>query len=51
MTAILWQTQSGTWQVLTDNGSSVAATCDTESQAIKRAKELGYRVLFSSGLL
>lgn len=51
MNAILWQTSEGKWQVLTDNGSSVAATCDTESQAMERAEELGYRVLFSSGLL
>lgn len=45
MNAVLWQTDDGRWQVLTDNGSSVAATRESENAAAERARELGYRVV------
>jgi hypothetical protein len=44
-TAIIWQAAGNRWQVLTDNGSSVAAQCPTEESAIARAIELGYFIL------
>ena len=45
MNAIIWQADSGRWQVLTDNGSSVAAQRATEPEAVARAAELGYMIL------